>query len=140
MTAMAKVKGKGTALQISVANVFTTIAALIDLKLPTFTPEMAETRDFDSDAGIGKEPTGYVDCGSLSANYFLDPALSIHDTLYGLLETPANQAYKLIFANSQTSDWAFNGGAPALGGQIDMKDFVKGSIEIQLDGLPTFSA
>lgn len=136
---MAFVTCKGTKLQASIATVFTPIAQLLDMKLPTMKSETFEGDTLDNEeAGIPKKPTGRTDAGDVSASLFFDPALASHKFLLSLLKEPATQAWKIVFADTGKTEWPFTGGGFSLGGTVSLKEGLKADITITLDGLPTF--
>lgn len=139
---MAMLKSKGTALSVSIASVYTAVAQIIDMDKDAMTSETFDADTVDNaDAGIPYLPTGRTEGGSVSGNLFLDPALSIHKTLLGFLETPAVQAWKLTFSDAAATAWLFNGAGFELSGpKIALNDGVKAGFSIKLDKLPTFPA
>jgi len=139
---MAKLKSKGTALAVSVAEVYTAISQIIDMDKDDMESETFEADTTDnSDSGIPYLPTGRSEGGSLSGNLFLDPALAIHKTLLGFLETPAVQSYQLTFADTAGTVWTFDGAGFALAGpKVVLSDGVKSGFKIKISKLPTFPA
>lgn len=136
---MSKIKCKGTKLQLLVATVYTDIAQLISLDLPEMESETYESDTLDNTAaGIPYSATGRTEGGKVSGELFLDPALSIHKTLLGLLTTPATALWKIIFADTATTAWPFSGAGISLGGSVALKEGLKAKFGIKLDGLPTF--
>lgn len=136
---MAKVKCKGTVLQQELASVYTAVAQVISLEQTG-----AESETFDAtalDSGVGKEylQTGYSEGGSVNFEIFYDPALAGHQALTDLITTPAEQEWKIIFADDATTEQAFTGAGISFDQTVDMADGLKASGSIKLTGLPTFS-
>ena len=136
---MARIKGKGTVLSITVAGQFVAIPAIIDLSGPDFTVEHAEDDTLDKvGPGIPSDVTGRTEPGSIGGNLFLDPASTGHKNLTALLTTPAITACKLQFADTATTSWPFSGIFEKLGLGITLKEMVKAPFSIKLADLPTF--
>ena len=139
---------KGTALQQNVAATLTTVAQVISLDGPGMESESCEADTLDnSSAGIPYKTTGRTEGGSVSGELFLDPALQGHNNLQYLLDEPRlagvaatteTEGWNLIFADSGTTEWPFNGAGFALSPKVALNDGLKASFSIKLDGLPTF--
>lgn len=136
---MTKLKGKGSILELEVASVFTAITQIISIDGPVPDVETYDSTDLGT-TGPGKEPapTGYAESGEVSFEFFLDPALTIHKTLLGLIAAPAVKNWKLKFSDSGPTTWPFAGIFKGAGPKIAMNDGVKGSGKIVLVGLPTY--
>lgn len=138
---MARIKCKGTALKQSIASVYTSVAQIIEFKLPSMKSETYEADTLDNtDAGIPYDPTGRTEGGELSGSLFLDPKLAGHKSLLALMTTPASQAWKIVFADASATEWSFTGAGFGLGGTVSLKDGLKADFSIKLSGLPTFPA
>lgn len=136
---MSKIKCKGTALQQQIGTVYTAVAQVISLELPDMESETFESDTLDNaNAGIPYDSTGRSEGGSVSGELFLDPALAGHKALLALLTTPADESWKIVFADS--TEWGFTGAGFGMGGSVALNDGLKGSFSIKLDGLPTFPA
>jgi len=136
---MAKVKCKGTVLQQDIASTLTDIAQIISIELPEAENETYEADTLDnSGAGIPYELTGRTEGGSVSFEMFFDPALAGHQEFTDKLTTPADDSYKIIFADSGTTEWAFTGSGVSLGGTVDLADGLKANVTIKVDGIVTY--
>jgi hypothetical protein len=136
---MAKIVCKGTALQQLIGTVYTAVAQLISLDLPECESETYESDTLDNaNAGIPYAATGRSEGGSLGFELFYDPALSGHQELLTLITTPADESWKVVFADGGSSEWAFTGAGISFGGTVALNDGLKGSGSIKLDGIPTF--
>lgn len=137
---MAKLKCKGTALQQLIGTVYTAVAQVISITGPTMESQTYEADTLDNaSAGIPYESTGRTEGGSLSGEMFFDPALAGHQELLDLLETPADESWKLVYANTLPSEWSFTGaGFGFTGPTVALADGLKASFTIKLDGLPSF--
>ena len=136
---MAKIKNKGSVLQMEISTVYTAVAQIISMDLPDMEAETFESDTLDNaDAGIPYDPTGRTEGGSLGFELFFDPALAGHQALLDLLTTPADQDWKIIFADTGTTEWTFTGAGFSFGGAIALSEGLKANCSIKLDGLPTF--
>lgn len=134
---MAKLKGKGTALQQMLGTVYTTVAQVISLDASGMESETYEADTLDNaNAGIPYEATGRSEGGTISGELFYDPALAGHQALMTLITTPADESWKIVF--SDTSEWTFTGASFGMGTSVVLNDGIKGSFTIKVDGLPTF--
>lgn len=136
---MARLKGKGSQLQLEIASVFTTIAQLTSIDGPEAEIEDADASALDT-SGAGKEydPTGWVEPGECSSEGLFDPALATHKALTALITTPAKKNWKLNFSDSGPSVWPFAGFLKKLGPKIEMGDLVRFSFSVKLSGLVTY--
>lgn len=136
---MAKVKCKGTALQQEIASTYTAVAQIISLDGPEMESETYESDTLDnSDAGIPYDETGRTEGGSLSGELFYDPALDGHTDLLALLTTPQGENWKIIFADTGTSEWTFAGAGFSFSPTVALNDGLKANFSIKLDKIPTF--
>jgi hypothetical protein len=136
---MSKIKCKGTALAQEIASVYTTVAQVISLELPTVESETFEADTLDNtDAGIPYQATGRTEGGSCSGELFYDPALQGHQNLTELLRVPQDENWKITFADTGSSTWTFTGAGFSLGGTVALNDGLKASFSIKLDGIPTY--
>ena len=136
---MTVVISKGTVLQQELSMVFTAVAQVISLKQTGAESETFESTTLDT-PGSGKTyaTTGYVEPGSVDFELFYDPQLSGHQAMTDLLTTPADQNWKLIFADSGTTEYPFTGAGISFDVDVAMADGLKGSGSIKLDGLGTW--
>ncbi|KKK76872.1 hypothetical protein LCGC14_2859280 [marine sediment metagenome] len=137
------IRGKGTVLHQMIGTVYTAVAQLISLDLPDMESETFEADTLDNaNAAIPHKGTGRTEGGSVGFEGFLDPVLASFTTLLALLTTPpaigSEESYKIIFADTGTSEWAFTGAGLSIGGTVALGDGVKFTGGIKLDGLPTF--
>ena len=139
---MAKIVGKGTVLQQELSTVYTAVAQILSIDMPDMESETYESDTLDNaTAGIPHDPTGRSEGGSCGFELFFDPALAGHQSLLELIDDPtsyADQSWKLIFSDTGSTEWDFDGAGFSLGGSIPLSDGVKANCSIKLDGLPTF--
>lgn len=136
---MTLVKCKGTTLKQELSSVYTAVAQVISLELPEAEAETYEADTLDNtNAGIPYKPTGRSEGGSCSGELFYDPALAGHKALTELIRLPQAENWKIVFADTGTSEWAFAGGGFSLGGTVALNDGLKANFSIKLDGIPTY--
>lgn len=131
---MARKKSKGTALQLEVATVMTTIVQLTGIDGPE-----AEVEDDDGTAldsvGPGREhePVGWVEPGEVEAEGLFDPALSNHQLLTDLIAAPATQNWQILF--SDATEWPFAGHLKKLGPTVELASLLRFNFSVKLKGI-----
>ncbi|MES2789962.1 MAG: hypothetical protein V4719_10085 [Planctomycetota bacterium] len=130
---MARLVSKGTRVQQKIATVFVTIAQCLSIEGPEAETETFEARMLDGPVGIGYDPTGYSEGGSVKQELFFDPALAGHMAITDVIANPRKVDLKLIF--SDDTEWPFTAGGVKLGPSADMADGLKADVEWKLDGL-----
>lgn len=137
---MAKVKCKGTVLQLDIAAVYTAVAQLISHTPPKFASSAYDGTTLDtSGAGEETELTGYADGGEFSAEIFWDPELAVHAAITDAIVTPAATNWKTIFVNSGASELAYTCTGLEFAPAVAMKDGLKANITGELDQLPVIT-
>lgn len=136
---MAKIVGKGTALQLSIASTFTTIAQLTSITLPEAESETVECDTLDNaNAGIPYAQTGRTEGGSCSFEGYIDPVAATFQAVTDLLTTPADASWKIIFSDAATTEWTFTGAGVSIGGSVDTGSLSTFSGSIKLDGIVAY--
>lgn len=133
---MAIIRCKGTKLQHTVAMSLVDIAQLLSIE-----HSGSQSETFDSttlDGGVYKTyaQTGYSEGGEVTAELFYDPALAGHQAITDLIATPADNAMKIIYADSGVSEQSFTAAGVQFGVTVDMGDGLKGSVTYKVDGDP----
>ena len=137
---MAKIKCKGTALQLDISTVYTAVAQLI-----SHTPPPLETTEYDSTtldtSGAGRESelTGYADGGEFAAEIFWDPELAVHAAITDAITTPAETNWKTIYVNSGASEMAYTCTGLKFSPAVAMDDGLKATITGKVDQLPVIT-
>jgi hypothetical protein len=132
---MAKVRCKGTVIHQEIANTMVAIAQVISLDLPEGESETYESDTLDNTSpGIPYDPTGRVEGGSAKLEIFFDPSLAGHQALTDLLRSPAKRDFEIVFADDATTTWAFTAAGIKFGGAVALKEGLKGTVELKLDG------
>lgn len=139
---MAKVKGKGTVLNMDIDGTPTPVAQVISIDLPDMESETYESDTLDNAlAGVPYDPTGRTEGGSAGFELFFDPALAGHAAMLDLLNAPCDYIdvdWSITFADAATTEWPFVGAGFSFGGSVALNEGVKATCSVKLDGLPTF--
>lgn len=133
---MAKYPGVGTALQLDIAATYTTIAGVREL---TVDPGEVKTYDETDLASADEEigVTGLVGGGSCTFSMFVDPVAATFQALTDLITTPAIKGWKVIWPDSGSTEWGFDGALTKLPVKANLTDGLMADGEIALDGIPT---
>lgn len=134
---MAKLKGKGTVLQQTIATVLTDVAQIIDLALSGEKSESYDARTLDGGVYLPRELTGFTQPLDLKANLFFDAALAGHQAIVALMTTPAACVWKLKYSDAGPSSLTFTSAGVGLDQTIVGNDGVKGSLTLESTGAPT---
>lgn len=135
---MAKIASKGTALQLSIATVFTTIAGVTEISGPDAEVQTFDATALDGGAGREHEPTGYVEGGTVSWSMFFDPVAATLQALTDLITTPAVASWKLKWSDSATTEWPFSGILTKCTPSASLDDGLKADGELKLDGIVSY--
>lgn len=141
---MAKLKVKGSALQIASGTTYTAVAQVSGFSVSGIESETTETDTLDAAVGIPYTPTGRVEGGSVSFDLLYDPALSGHQTVTDLAVAAhllttglANdQNWKLVFANTSSTEMAFV--SAGIGVEItgELADCLRSTVTLKCNGCP----
>lgn len=134
---MAKLKGKGTVLQQTIASVLTDVAQLTDIDISG-----EASLDFDSTTLDGpvfetKDLTGYSSPGTVKAGLFFDPALAGHQAMVALITTPATCVWKIKYSDSGPSSLTYTSAGFGLEQKVVTKDGLRGTVTMNRTGAPT---
>lgn len=133
-----KIASKGTALQLSISSVYTTIASITDLDGPSAEPQTFNPTTLDGGAGIPVKLTGYVLGGTVTCNGYFDPVETTHQALTDLLTTPASSNWKTIWSDAALTQWPYAGVLTGFTPSATTDDGLKFAITITVDGIPTY--
>lgn len=133
---MAVVKCKGTKLQHTVSMSLADIAQLISISHSGSASETFKSTTLDGAVHHTYAQTGYSEGGSVSAELFYDPALAGHQAITDLQAAPADNAMKIIYADSGPSEQSFTSAGVEFGVTVAMDDGLKGSVTYKVDGDP----
>lgn len=135
---MAKVASKGTILQQEISSAFTSVAQLTELSYSGGESETFDTTCLDSGVGKTLGQTGYSEAGEVSLGGFYDPALAGHQSISDLVSTPADQNWKIIFADTAATAMTFTSAGVSWEVTAAMSDGLKFSSTLKCDGLPVY--
>lgn len=135
---MTIIASKGTAIQLSIASVYTTISQTISIDAPSVEVQTFNATALDSGVGMPKKPTGYVDGGTANGSGFFDPVLAVHQALTDLLTTPAVALWKILWSDAATTAWTFSGILKTFQPKADIGDGLKYDFSIELDGMVSY--
>lgn len=136
---MAIVPGKGTVLQQEISMSYTAVAQLTSISRSGTESETFESTTLDTaNAGKTYAQTGYSEGGSYEIEGFMDPALAGHQAITDLITTPADQDWKVIYADTGTTEESFTSAGVGVDMDAQMDDGLKFSASLKVDGLPTF--
>jgi hypothetical protein len=134
---MAKLKGKGTVLQQTIASVLTDVAQVIDINIDGEESEEYDSRTLDTAVYLTKELTGFTEPGTVSANLFFDPALAGHQAIVALLTTPAACVWKVKYSDAGPSSLTYTSAKIGLSQTIVGNDGLKAALTMSRTGAPT---
>lgn len=133
---MAKVKCKGTKLQHTISASLADIAQLISIEHSGAASETYDSTTLEGTVYKTYDQTGYSEGGSVTAELFYDPALVGHQAITDLIAAPADNAMKIIYADSGTTNQSFTAAGVEFGVTVAMDDGLKGSVTYKVDGDP----
>jgi hypothetical protein len=99
---------KGTALQLSISSVYTTIAHLDSIDGPNAEVQSFDATALDSGVGMPFKPTGFVNGGAINSGGFCDPTGTTFQALTDLVTTPAVAQWRLVLPDTAGTQWPFN--------------------------------
>lgn len=136
---MVKVKSRGTVFQQEVSMTYTAIAQLDSIAFSGFESETFDCTTLDGAVGKALAPTGYSEVGEVSISGFYDPVLASQTNLRDLVSAPAETNFKVIFADTATTELGFAGAGFSWESTVAMSDGLKFASTIKITGLPTWS-
>lgn len=133
---MAVVKCKGTIIKHTISAALVAIAQVKSIDFSG-----AKSLTFDSttlDGGVykTKAQTGYSDPGTVALELFYDPALSGHQFITDLMDTPADNAMQVTYADTGATTQSFTQAGVEFGVAVAMEDGLTGSVTYEIDGAP----
>ena len=136
---MAIVKCKGTKLQQTVSASLVDIANLLSIEHSGSGSITFDSTTLDGGTYKTAAQTGYSNPGTVAAELFYDPALVGHQAITDLIATPANNAMKIIYADTAATNQAFTSAGVEFGLTVAMEDGLKGSVTYTVTGDPGWS-
>lgn len=136
---MAKIKGKGTQLQLSISSSYTTIAQVTRITGPDATVQTYDATALDSSVGREKKVTGFVDSGTVTFSLWLDPTATTLQALTDLITTPVDgSAWKLIFPDGSSTTWSFTGPVKKVTPSVELDRGITADCQLEIDGIVTY--
>lgn len=137
---MVKIASKGTAVQKSIAAVFTTIAQVETITAPDAKVGVIPVPTLDGGVGIDKIATGYVDSGMCVFSGFLDPILATHKTITADITVPAITSWKVLWSDAAVTAWAFSALVTKFTPRAAVGEALRFDAELEVTGLVTYPA
>lgn len=134
---MAKIKGKGTVFALSITGTYTAIPNLIDLSI---SGEKAETYDstvLGGGAYKTKDPTGYSETATITANAFYDPSDSVFVAWNALIVTPAANNVRVTYTDSTPTAAVYSGVGFGIDKNVVANDGTKCTLTCETSGAPS---
>jgi len=135
---MTKVASKGTALQLSISAVFTTVVQITNIDGPDSEVQSFDSTSLDSGVGMEKDVTGFVDGGNVSGECFFDPVAVTHQALTDVITAPAVSSWKIVWSDAASTEWPFSGILKKFTPTAALAEGLKAAFEIELDGMVTY--
>ena len=136
---MAKLRGKGTNLQLTISASLTTIAQVESFSIAESDPETVETDTLDNtDESILMTNTGRASVPTITGTLIFDPGAATHEFLIDTEALPPTTAIagKIVMTNS--NEITFNCIGVGLGMTIAAGDVVKAPFTLKLESKPVY--
>ena len=135
---MAKISSKGTAIQLEIATVYTTIAGVTEISGPSAEVGTMDVTDLASGVGREKDVTGHTDGGVVTYAGFFDPVAATLQAMTDLLAAPAVVDWKIIWPDAANTEWPFEGILTKCEPSAALDEPLRFSAETMLDGLVSY--
>ena len=144
---MAKLKTKGTVLEIASGTTYTAIAQVSGFSISGTATETAEVDTLDATVGIPKMSTGRVGGGTVTYDIIFDPALAGHKTLTALVTSAhlntstsqhLQQGWRVKFTDTSSTSMTFNSAGAGFDITGDITDALRSTLTLEVDGCPAF--
>lgn len=134
---MAKLKGKGTSLLLSITGTYTAVPNLIDVSLTGEKAETYDSRTLDGSVFLTKDHTGYSSTASIAANAFYDPSNAVFTAWSALISTPAANNVKVTYTDSGPTSVVYSGVGFGIDKTVVGNDGVKCALTCETSGAPS---
>ena len=134
---MAKLKGKGSVVQQTIAAVLTDIAQILSIDISGEASEDYDSTTLDGGVYKTKDFTGYAEGGTVKIELFFDPALAGHVNLVTNMSVPASVVYKVKYSDAGPSSLTYTAAGTSLDQKIVQNDGVKATFTMNRTGQPT---
>lgn len=134
---MAKIKGKGTSFLLSITGTYTAIPNLIDLSISGEKAETYDSTTLDGSVFKTKDPTGYSETATITANAFYDPSNAVFTAWSALISTPAANNVKVTYTDSGPTSAIYSGVGFGIDKNVVANDGVKCTLTCETSGAPS---
>ena len=135
-----KYPSQGVSLQLSIANTFTTIAALTEMTLPKGEVEIVETTDINVAHNKTFDTTGLSDAGEAGGTGFMDPAGATVTAISAFVKSPAPNSlssWKATLTDAAPTSHTWSAIVKEFGAIVKMGDFLKFQFGMKVSGAVT---
>lgn len=135
-----RIKAFGTEFQRKTnTDTFETIGGVTDIGGPALEADSIDVTAHDSEDGFREHLQGLKDAGELSLELRFDPADDKHKDLLQDYVDGDNHSYKLVFPDSDTTSWEFEGHITGFEPSAAFEDDLTASVTIKLSGKPNLA-
>lgn len=134
---MAKIKGKGTSFLLSITGTYTAIPNLIDLSISGEKAETYDSTTIDGSVYKTKDPTGYSETATITANAFYDPSNAVFTAWNALISTPAANNVKVTYTDSGPTSVVYSGVGFGIDKNVVANDGTKCTLTCETSGAPS---
>lgn len=131
-----RVKSKGTAFLMSISAVYTAVTGLKSLSISGEKSETYASHVLDGGTFKTKDPTGYVDPCTISADVFYDPDDTVHLAFIALIAAPVATNFKVTFADTTPLSVVYSGVGFGFDKTASPGDGLSGTMTIETSGAP----
>lgn len=132
-----RIKSKGTALLMSIAAVYTAVTGLKSLTLAGEKSETFPSHTLDGTVFKTKDPTGYADPCTISADVFYDPDDTVHAAFIALIAAPVATNFKVTYVDATPLSAIYSGVGFGFDKTATPADGLSGTMTIETSGAPS---
>ena len=134
---MAKIKSKGTVLAVAISAVYTAIPQLKSISISGAASETYDSTTLDGTVYKTKDPTGYTEPATISAELFRDPDNTTHQFLIALLAAPVATNFKVTYADSTPLEEVYSGVGFGWDTTVAPADGLSSTLTVVTSGAPS---
>lgn len=131
-----RVKSKGTAFLMSISTVYTAITGLKSITLSGEKSETYASHGLDTGVFKTKEPTGYAEPCTITADVFYDPDDTVHLAFIALIAAPVATNFKVTYADATPLSVVYSGVGFGFDKTAVPADGLSGTMTIETSGAP----
>lgn len=132
-----KVKSKGTSLLMSISAVYTAVPNLKSVSISGAKSETYDSNTLDGTVYKTKEPTGYTDPATITAEVFRDPDDAVHAAFLALLAAPVATNFKVTYADATPLSEVYSGVGFGFDTTAAPADGLSSTMTIETSGAPS---